>query len=273
MPSKYTNYFSILYFLVLSNFSNNLKVLRKEVALTQSQLSEKLGLNRATLASYEEGRAEPKFEILMKLASFLKVSVDDLLMGSVLKKASDSWSPKDLQILPIVVDGNNQERISLVSQKAKAGYLAGMHDREFIENLPSFTLPFDKVSQGTYRAFEIEGDSMLPIPSGSFIIARFEDDWKAIRNGSPYIVVSESDGLTYKRVELDFRKETIELVSDNKGYESYTLSLFDIKELWKAIGYISFDLDLKPSNDQNIGELNNLFLKLKKEVEELKSSK
>jgi transcriptional regulator with XRE-family HTH domain len=257
----------------LSNFSKNLKSLRKKAELTQSQLSEKLGLNRATLASYEEGRAEPKFEILMKLASFLKVSIDDLLMGSVLKKPSDAWSPKDLQILPIVVDGNDQERISLVSQKAKAGYMAGMQDREYIEELPSFALPFDKLSQGTYRAFEIEGDSMLPIPSGSFIIARFEDDWKAIKSGSPYIVVSESDGLSYKRVEFDFRKETIELRSDNQGYEPYTLSLFDVKELWKAVGYISFELNEKPIAQKNIGELNKLFIQLKKEVEELKSSK
>ena len=53
--------------------------------MTQSQLSEKLGVNRATLASYEEGRAEPKFESFQKMAGFFKVSLDDLL----LKKLED----------------------------------------------------------------------------------------------------------------------------------------------------------------------------------------
>lgn len=256
----------------MNNFSINLKALRKETELTQLQLAEKLGINRATLASYEEGRAEPKFDKLLKIASYFKVSLDDLLSSELTESSNlKSWSPKGLQILPIIVDKEDQERISLVSQKASAGYLAGMQDREFIEELPSFSLPFEKVSQGTFRAFEIQGDSMLPIPSGSYIIAQFEDDWKAIRNGAPYIVVSQSDGLSYKRVELDFRKETIELISDNKGYEAYTLSLFDIKELWKAVGYVSFDLDPPKASDEKIGELNNLFLQLKREVDELKS--
>lgn len=244
--------------------------------MTQSQLSEKLGVNRATLASYEEGRAEPKFESFQKMAGFFKVSLDDLL----LKKLEDegkrkSWAPKGLQILPIVVDQDEKERINLVSQKASAGYLKGHQDREFVESLPSFNLPFDKTSQGTYRAFEIEGDSMLPIPSGSFIIARYEDQWKSIRDNSPYIVVSQTDGLTYKRVSIDLRKETVLLEPDNAGYDSYSLPLFEISELWQAIGYISFDLSKPTTTNSNsdLDSMRRLLFDLKGEVDQLKKDK
>lgn len=257
----------------MSNFSNNLKILRKELELTQTQLADKLGLNRATLASYEEGRAEPKFESLQKIASFFKVSLDDILQKKIKKKDDlKQWEQKALQVLPIVVDKDDQERITLVSRKATAGYLTGFQDAEFIEQLPSFHLPFDKVSQGTFRAFEIEGDSMLPIPSGSIIIAQYEDDWRAVKEGAPYIVVSENDGLTYKRIELDLITEVITLTPDNKGYESYSLPLYEIRELWKAVGFVSFDLDLRKSEGQDLDQLSTMFLQLKKEVEKLKSS-
>jgi len=272
--TKYTNIFSILIVLALNVFGNNLKVLRKASDLTQQQLAEKLGINRATLASYEEGRAEPKFDSLKRIASFFKVSIDDLLQKSKAARTDfKKWEQKDLQILPIVLDQNDQERITLVSKKASAGYLRGLEDPQFIEELPSFSLPFDKVDQGSFRAFEIEGDSMLPIPSGSYIIARFEDDWRAIRDDDPYIVVSQNDGLSYKRVELDMRKELISLHSDNKGYDSYSLPLFEVRELWKAIGYISFDLNTSGSSTQDINEISKVLFDLKREVEELKSSK
>ena len=169
----------------MSHFENNLKTLRKARSLTQSELAEKLGINRATLASYEEGRAEPKFDNLKKMAAYLNVTLDELLLAPIKETEDDSWSDKPLQILPIVIDADDRERISLVDQKATAGYLRGHQDAEYIEQLPSFSLPFENTMQGSFRAFEIEGNSMHPIPSGSFIIAQYEDFWKSIKDDSP----------------------------------------------------------------------------------------
>lgn len=258
----------------MSLFGNNIKLLRKAKKLTQAQLAEKLGINRATLASYEEGRAEPRFDSLKRIASFFKISIDELIQTK-LRSENDHeiWEQKDLQILPIVLDAEDNERISLVSKKASAGYLKGLEDAEYISELPSFSLPFDKVNQGSYRAFEIEGDSMLPIPSGSYIIARYEDDWRAAKDKSPYIVVSQSDGLSYKRLEFDWRKELVTLSSDNKGYEPYSIPLYEIRELWQAVGYISFDLDHQKNEQQDISDLSKVLFQLQKEVQELKSKK
>ncbi len=254
-------------------FGNNLKVLRKGFELTQNQLAEKLGINRATLASYEEGRAEPKFDKLKRIASFFKVSTDDLILATKEKKDDFAeWERKDLQILPIVVDNENMERISLVPKKASAGYLKGLEDAEFIGQLPSFSLPVEQLNQGTFRAFEIEGDSMLPIQSGSYIIAKYEDDWRAVKDGKAYIVVSENDGLTFKRVEIDLRKEILNLTSDNKGYDPYSIPLYEVRELWEAKAILSFELDQVKTEKQELSDLSKMLFDLKSEVEHLKSS-
>ena len=60
--------------------------------------------------------------------------------------------------------------VEIVADGASAGYLRGYSDPEYIESLNSLKLPFLPI--GKHRAFPIKGDSMLPIKSGSFIIAR-----------------------------------------------------------------------------------------------------
>lgn len=51
---------------------------RKAAGLTQFQLSEKLGVNRAALAMWEIGRSWPSAQLLPALAELLSCSIDDL---------------------------------------------------------------------------------------------------------------------------------------------------------------------------------------------------
>lgn len=59
--------------------ANNLRMLRKELKLSQTEVAEKLGLGYYTLGKWEQGRAEPSADDLVRLADFFKVSTDFLL--------------------------------------------------------------------------------------------------------------------------------------------------------------------------------------------------
>lgn len=63
----------------MNNFSKNLKELRLADQLSQTALAEKIGVNQRTISSWELGVGQPNFDILLKLAHFFDVSVDDLL--------------------------------------------------------------------------------------------------------------------------------------------------------------------------------------------------
>lgn len=52
-----------------------LKTLRKGKKLTQQELSEKLGLSRATISNYEVGRRSPHITELKRFAEFYGVSL------------------------------------------------------------------------------------------------------------------------------------------------------------------------------------------------------
>ena len=56
----------------------NLQKLRKQNDLTQEALAELVGVARQTIAKWETGESVPDLEMAGKLASALKVSLDDL---------------------------------------------------------------------------------------------------------------------------------------------------------------------------------------------------
>ena len=63
-------------------FAERLKILRKQVKLTQAQIAEKLNISQQTYASWERGVKKPTQENLVKIAQVLDVTVDYLVGNS-----------------------------------------------------------------------------------------------------------------------------------------------------------------------------------------------
>lgn len=57
-------------------FSERLKELRLKKGLTQTELGEKVGVKQNIFTNWENGKREPSFENLIKLADLLEVSLD-----------------------------------------------------------------------------------------------------------------------------------------------------------------------------------------------------
>ena len=62
-----------------SGFSERLRALRKLKGYSQEEVSEKLGLAKATYGTYENGKYSPDAEKIAKMADFFNVSADYLL--------------------------------------------------------------------------------------------------------------------------------------------------------------------------------------------------
>ena len=63
----------------LPNFiATNLRVLRREAGWSQTELAERVGLNRGNIASYESGSAEPSICKLLRISNLFDVSTRDL---------------------------------------------------------------------------------------------------------------------------------------------------------------------------------------------------
>ncbi|MDR0265951.1 MAG: LexA family transcriptional regulator [Sphingobacterium sp.] len=250
----------------MSNISSNLKFLRKGKKITQQQFADIMEIKRASVGAYEEDRAEPKYELLKKIAEFYGLTMDELANDVI----DDKWKPvpksnaSNLRVLSVTVNDDNRENIELVPVKASAGYLNGYGDPEYVAELPKFSLPM--FGQGTFRAFEIKGDSMLPLPSGSIIVAEYVENWHDIKPGNTYIVVSKEDGVVYKRIAFKFKEDKgLKLVSDNKTYEPYWVETADILEVWKAKAFISTQLP-EPTPEPTMETLTSMMAQMQKTI-------
>ncbi len=56
-----------------------IRVVREKRNITQIRLSIEIGVSQETISAYENGKAEPKLEKLIKIANFLNTTTDYLL--------------------------------------------------------------------------------------------------------------------------------------------------------------------------------------------------
>jgi transcriptional regulator with XRE-family HTH domain len=226
----------------MAMINKNLKFLRAQQGLTQKQLAEKLGLKQAAIGAYEEERATPPLASLLDLTRIFNVNLDELVRHDLSRGDKDKKSsgfPRSKDVLAITVDSHNRENVELVTQKASAGYMSGYQDVEFVKDLPKISMPVLPRNK-TYRAFEIQGDSMLPVQPGSIIFGEYQEDASSVKNGKLYVVVTRQDGIVFKRI-FNFAEDSdkLLLVSDNRQYPPYTVDVSDILEIWFAKAFFS----------------------------------
>ncbi len=228
---------------------------------TQDALSSELKIGRTTIANYEAGISEPNVDTLLTFANYFGVEVGQLLSKNMeeiinsnekdimLRAAFAIPTPQAANVyssIPkiITVDNSGNDNIVYVPVKARAGYLNGYGDAEFIETLPTFRLP--GLANATYRMFEVEGPSMAPnVLHGDRVIGEWVDDLTTIRDNRVYIVV-HSGGVAIKRLVNRLKERgKIYLKSDTIAHrhEFPTLEVdpSDIKEVWYSRMKISSD--------------------------------
>jgi transcriptional regulator with XRE-family HTH domain len=234
-------------------FTSNIKFLRKRKGRTQDDVAVALNLKRSTLSGYENGVAQPGIEVLISFSRYFNISIDTLLKIDIsrlsesqlgeLERGYDAYvKGSNLRVLATTVAPDNQENIELVPEKAKAGYATGYADPEYIGELPRFRMPFlsDKKK---YRTFQLKGDSMLPIPDGSWVTGEFLQDWRDVISGKAYIIFTINDGIVFKVAENNLTKDgKLVLYSLNPFYEPYEVHVNEVKEIWKFVNYISSEL-------------------------------
>lgn len=127
-----------------------------------------------------------------------------------------------------------RDNISLVPERAMAGYAVDHQDTTFTDRLPKFSVPN---LDGKYIAFEISGDSMLPtITNGDIVICEPLERGSPLRDNQVYVIVT--DVVVAKRVQ-QIREgsllERLRLISDNGDvYKPYEVDVSEIRQLLKV---------------------------------------
>ncbi len=251
----------------MSKIAYNIKHLRELKKLSQEALAENLNITRARLGAYEESRNEPPIEILIQLSEYFHVAIDALVKTDLRKTDLQSLLKigNNRLLFPVLVDKENNDQIEVVTAKASAGYLNGYSDPEYMEKLPFMKLPFAFV--GKHRSFPIKGDSMPPLKTGDYVVGKFVESLNDVVNGRTYILLTKDEGIVYKRV---YKKNAsvVELHSDNKLYEVYTVKPQDIIEIWEFVCCLK--TSDKKEDEINLDSIMKMLLSMQVEIERIK---
>jgi len=229
------------------HIANNLKFLRKKSRKTQDTVSTDIKIGRTTLTNYETGFSEPNVNLLIAFANYFGVTLDDLMSKDLEQEAAAGKMPTPKpngMPMVITVDNSGRENILYVPVKARAGYLLGYGDKQYVESLPAFSMP--GLNNGTFRMFEVEGVSMAPnIRSGDRVIGEWVEHPNDVVDNQVYIVVHEG-GVAIKRVfnrlkdkgKLYLKSDTVE---HRDEFPVLEVSPEEIAEIWMAKLKISTD--------------------------------
>lgn len=258
----------------MSLISSNIKSLRRKHQYTQEQFAQKLGIKRSLLGAYEEARAKPRLEILVRAAAIFNVSVDQLVADD-LSHEDGPINKSDLSS-KTTNSGHEISPVKLVGKQEQTRYFLSREDKQYLAGLPAITFPMLDAGSASYRAFEIADDAMLPVVPGTVVIGRKEDHLQAIRDGQVYVVITRESILmrmVYNRIQED---GSLVLHATHPSYKKATLSVLGKEvEVWEVLYYISRQMPFgtpknKEATPMDLQQLAALVLDLQQEVLKLK---
>lgn len=254
----------------MSILSDNIRFIRtKKKDVSQREVAEILIITRERYAKYEDGSTEPPIEILIRLSRYYGISIDLLLTVDLRKYNIEEilQLPDNRILLPIKVDMTGNNVIEIVPAKASMGYLTGYSDPEYIESLQQLVLPF--LTNGKYRAFSADGDSMPPHKDGAYIIGKYIESFSDLKIDKSYVFVTRNEGITYKRL-LENDSEKVTVKADNIFYQPYNIPLEEIVEVWEyAMSIATKEFDQSTIyNDQEL--IIKMFQDIKGDLQTLK---
>lgn len=95
----------------MSFFGVNIKKIRQVKGLSQKAFADLFELNRGVISAYEEGRAEPKIETVLKVAHYFSLDLDDFLTKTL--QVNHLASPSNIDSLMFVNETNTSSEPSV----------------------------------------------------------------------------------------------------------------------------------------------------------------
>lgn len=184
--------------------ADRIKERRLQMAYTQEELAQKLGLQKSAIAKYENGRVENiKRSVIAEMANVLECS-PSYLMGW------DNSAPSRKGVV-----------INVLGRVAAGIPLEAIEDIIDTEEISE-----ELAKTGEFFGLQIDGDSMEPkFSKGDVVIVRKQND---AESGDIVIAMVNGDDATCKRLKK--YQDGIALISTNPTYDPMYFSNKEIEE-------------------------------------------
>jgi transcriptional regulator with XRE-family HTH domain len=219
----------------MSFIGKNIKKIRSIKKLNQSQFAELFCLSRASIGSYEEGRAEPKIDKIIEIANYFSINTDMLLKKELSVNEISGFKLTDSKMYS--KNGNNL----IINTTKSVIYIKFKSNVKFINHIldddkwkgDEIPLP-PTINKNSSIAF-VHNDNAMDINNNGIamldIVFAEKVDINNIFNGYMYIIILKDDILLRKV----FIKEdsTIILKAVNINFQPKTINKDNIIAFYK----------------------------------------
>jgi transcriptional regulator with XRE-family HTH domain len=144
----------------MTQIGKNIKKIRNVKGLSQQAFADLFDLTRGNISSYEELRADPKIEVIIKIAKYFGIPLVDLVEKELSVNELLHYNTH------LVVDTEKLKStrkliaIPYISRPHVSDYIDNQNNADFIQKLPALTVPGNtKVEQ---IAIEVQDPNDLP---------------------------------------------------------------------------------------------------------------
>lgn len=221
----------------MDTIGSRIKHLREKKNMTQTELSEMLGMKTyTTVSKWESDDNFPKGRDLKKLAEIFNVSSDYLLgidlhvdktIDNIYNQLEKTRQKKVYNFAEYQLKEQNNKVVPLVGATAAnpqvLSYADPLYDTTVNTNVP----------ECADCALVIHGNSMEPeYMDGSIVFYKRQE---SVENGELAIVDIDGDGVTFKKVIFDYDNKRVILRSLNSEYDDRVLKDEEYKIVGKVV--------------------------------------
>ena len=200
----------------------------------KSDMAAHLGTYNHVVNSILKGQRNITVDQLNKLFDIFHINANFLFGNNDEMFIEGYGFTDDIQVRSIESRRGTRRNITLVPDKAIAGYATQHQNDEYMSSLQKFSIPD---LEGELIAFEISGDSMMPsITNGDVVVCEPVERGDPLRDNHVYVVVT--DVVVAKRIQQireGNQVKSLNLISDNGDvYKPYEIDVEEIQQILRV---------------------------------------
>jgi transcriptional regulator with XRE-family HTH domain len=238
----------------MSYFGKNIKKIRTAKKISQTTFADLFKLKRGSIGAYEEGRAEAKIDTVIEIASYFKLTINQLLCKELTFNEIYHISEINQKFENPGTQTSSEVLIPLVKERDRNEFIEKYNNQTYLQGLQSIKLPDNKSKS---VAFEIIGADIGFLNSlinhGDIIVAELFN-LEELKNVSlnQYLIIIENE--RFHISESLVNEKEISLKSFNFNYANEFIKIENIQLIYKPYQIITkrittdFDLEKKLLN-------------------------
>jgi len=215
----------------------------EHLGLNKNSFSKEVGFNNnGTIGRIINEKRNPSSDTIDRIIKrFPQISYDWLRIGIGEIEETQNTVPQEAHSLSEM----SFLMIPFIPITARAGYLRGYGDQEYVDSLPLLPVPADRNFKGKYRVFEVEGDSMDDDTKNAIcdkdkILCREvkRELWQSKLHFKDwyFVIVHKTEGVLVKEI-ISHNMDSCEITchSLNSMFDDFTLCLDEVSELYSVV--------------------------------------